>query len=260
MGWGLRRRLISSLLLVPPVLAAVILGRPWSFLLLLVLIVVLSWEWTRLTQGLFLPASGIALMATICLGVSLAGLDLWLTALLALLAGGSASGLLVSGRRWQGVWQLLGSFYLGGACLALYYLREVESQGLDWTLWLLAIVWTVDVFAYMVGKSVGGWKLWPSVSPKKTWAGLAGGTAAGTLVGLCGSFWLLPHPHWQLALAAGLLSLVVQSGDLVESALKRKFGVKDASALIPGHGGLMDRVDGLLPAAVALAIALWLGA
>ncbi len=131
---------------------------------------------------------------------------------------------------------------------------------MDWTLWLLAIVWAVDTFAYLVGSQVGGPKLWPRLSPRKTWSGFLGGTSAGILIGMLGGFWISGQPLWLLAALAAMLGLVAQAGDLAESALKRRFGVKDASALmLPGHGGLMDRVDGLLPASIALAVALWLG-
>ncbi len=263
MSEGLRWRLLSSLCLAPPVLAAIVLGMPWTGLLLLAVIVLLVWEWTGMTlENLSLPC-GLAMVGTVVLAVVLASQQLWLWGLLALGAGGLVAAFLAErhepGAR-KGRWMLLGSLYIGLPSLALFYLREDRAGGFEWTLWLLAIVWAVDVFAYVVGKSLGGWKLWPAVSPRKTWSGFAGGTLAGTLMGLCGSFWLDARPLWELAIGAAALSLVAQAGDLAESAMKRHFDVKDASALIPGHGGLLDRVDGLLPASIALAVALWLGA
>ncbi len=236
---------------------------PWTGLLLLAMIVLLAWEWVSLTLGRFALPSGVLLIAGITLSVVLASQDHWLWGGLALAIGGLAAALASpreGGRGGASVWLLSGSLYIGFACLALYYLRERQAEGLGWTLWLLAVVWAVDIFAFLVGRRVGGWKLWPSVSPRKTWSGFAGGTLAGIMMGICGIFWLDARPLWELALGAALLSLVVQAGDLAESAVKRHFDVKDASALIPGHGGLLDRVDGLLPASIALALALWLGA
>ncbi len=263
MSEALRWRLLSSLLLAPLVLAAIVLGMPWTGLLLLVIVVVLAWEWTTLTQGRFSLRAGLLLIASLVLAVVLASQQLWLWSLPVLLVGGALAAALAPApqlARRKPIWMLGGSLYIGLASLALYYLREDRPAGLDWTLWLLAIVWAVDVFAYLVGSRVGGWKLWPSVSPRKTWSGFLGGTLAGILVGLCGAFWLEDRSLWELGLGAGLLGLIAQAGDLAESAVKRHFQVKDASALIPGHGGLLDRVDGLLPASIALAVALWLGA
>ncbi len=263
MSEALRWRLLSSLVLAPPVLAAVVLGMPWSGLLLLAIIVLLGWEWTNLTLGRFALPGGHILIGGVILAVILASQALWVLAILALGLGGCLAAFQApkaTDARHRGRWLLVGSLYIGSACLALYYLREDRPNGLAWTLWLIAIVWAVDVFAYLVGRNIGGWKLWSSVSPRKTWSGFAGGSLAGTLVGLCGGFWLDVPSLWALALGAAALSLVAQGGDLAESAIKRHFGVKDASTLIPGHGGLLDRVDGLLPASMALAVALWLGA
>jgi phosphatidate cytidylyltransferase len=128
-------------------------------------------------------------------------------------------------------------------------LRRDPVWGLTALCFLFAIVWATDILAFLVGRSVGGPLLWPRLSPNKTWSGavggLAGGVAAGTLVAYASG---VPN-----ALAAGvlalILSIVAQSGDLFESAVKRRFGVKDASNLIPGHGGVMDRLDGFLFAA-----------
>jgi len=109
-----------------------------------------------------------------------------------------------------------------------------------------------------VGRTVGGPKLWPRVSPKKTWSGLIGGVAAAGIVGLVTS-WLLANEHAVALIVSGFVVAVVsQAGDLAESSVKRRFGVKDAGTLIPGHGGVLDRVDGLITAAPAVAIAVWL--
>ncbi len=145
-----------------------------------------------------------------------------------------------------------GFAYIGLATLAILYLRESE-QGLLLTFWTLAIVWATDIGAYFAGKTIGGPKLAPRLSPNKTWAGLIGGMASAALASYAflsfaetggWPFWLVP--------LAGLLALLAQSGDLYESWLKRRAGVKDSSNLLPGHGGALDRLDGLLPVAICV--------
>ncbi|GAB5469002.1 MAG: phosphatidate cytidylyltransferase [Rhodospirillales bacterium] len=263
MSQALRYRLASSLVLAPLVIAAIVLGRPWSLMLLVVLIVILAWEWTSLTLGRIVPLALVALIVGPLCAVLLASYGYWAWAPLALLLAGLCARLPAGPsqvKREEAGWPLIGSFYIGLPCLAFLWLREGHAEGLSWTLWLIAVVWAVDVFAYLVGSRIGGPKLWPCLSPRKTWSGLLGGMTAGILVGTVGGVWIAPPPPWGLAVIAGCLGLIAQGGDLAESAIKRRFGVKDASALIPGHGGLLDRVDGLLPASIALALALWLGA
>jgi len=149
---------------------------------------------------------------------------------------------------------VLGICYAGALFVAPVVLRADAEFGFLAIIFLFAVVWVTDVFAYFAGRLICGPKLWPAVSPKKTWsgafAGLAGAIAAGILVGVISG---VSHP-----IAIGFLSLVLsaaaQSGDLFESAFKRRFGAKDASHLIPGHGGLMDRLDGFLTAALLAAL------
>jgi phosphatidate cytidylyltransferase len=130
-------------------------------------------------------------------------------------------------------------------------LRRDPALGFAAMLFVFAIVWVTDIAAYFAGRAIGGPKLWPAVSPKKTWSGAIGGTlggiAAGLLVAKMAGLVVAP----MLVLVALGLSIVAQAGDLLESAIKRHFGAKDASQLIPGHGGLMDRLDGFLTAAAA---------
>jgi len=141
----------------------------------------------------------------------------------------------------------LGMIYIGVPVLALLVIRDNREFGLIYTLWTLALVWMCDIGAYFAGKYIGGPKLAPMISPNKTWAGLIGGIALATAFG-----WLL---HWRyglavrLTLATPFLALLAQGGDLFESWLKRRAGKKDSGTLFPGHGGVLDRLDGLVPVA-----------
>jgi len=133
------------------------------------------------------------------------------------------------------------------------------GQGIDWMLWLIAVVVATDVMGYFAGKSIGGPKFWPRVSPKKTWAGIVAGWISAALVGWAALAWLDDFGPWLVALSV-LASMAAQAGDFAESAIKRKMGVKDASNLIPGHGGFLDRFDGMMGAALlVLGVALILG-
>ncbi len=259
---ALRTRALSALVMAVPVLAAVYFGAPWFDALLGIAALFMAFEWDRLCAG---PrqasaksndAASWALVATIAL-VALAailqahGLALWLS------VGGFAAVFLIARgiERRAPLLQALGALYIGAPFVALVWLRADAQNGLATVLWILAAVWATDTGAMAAGKSIGGPKLAPVISPNKTWAGLLGGMAAAALVGLV--FALILHAPVGLAmvLSAGL-AVVAQAGDLAESMVKRHFGVKDSGAIIPGHGGIFDRVDGLLAAASAWALVL----
>ncbi len=166
----------------------------------------------------------------------------WIT-----LVGGTARPMRASS---HSLWVASGLIYAVVMALAPVLLRADESDGMPALMFLLAIVWTTDVLAYFAGRALGGPKLCPAISPQKTWsgavAGLLGAVVAGVgMMSLFGSF------NWvALAIVGFLLSVAAQLGDLFESAIKRRFGVKDSSHLIPGHGGFMDRLDSFWAAAV----------
>jgi phosphatidate cytidylyltransferase len=137
--------------------------------------------------------------------------------------------------------------------LALVLLRTDNVWGVHAIMWLMLVVWATDTFAYFAGRIIGGPKLAPVLSPKKTWAGLLGGMAGAALVSAIYAAYFLPS--WAaLAGVAAALAVVAQLGDIFESALKRRFNMKDSGNLIPGHGGILDRVDGLVVAGVVAAI------
>jgi len=150
----------------------------------------------------------------------------------------------------RGPWLGAGVAYAVLPVLSLIYLRD-QYDGITLTLWTLVVVWATDIGAYFAGRAIGGPKLAPRLSPNKTWAGLLGGMAAALAVGLA-----LAWPFnlsWRLAGMAALLAAAAQGGDLFESWLKRRAGVKDSGHILPGHGGVMDRVDGVVPVAVIVA-------
>lgn len=157
------------------------------------------------------------------------------------------------------LWAFLAVPYAAVLALVPILARGNDEAGFLLVIWLFAIVWGTDVAAYFVGRAVGGPKLWPRVSPKKTWSGFVGGLSAATLLA-CGVALGLGKPagmlDWSLATIAVfalLVSIASQGGDLIESAIKRRFDVKDSSHLIPGHGGLMDRLDGFWAACLVVA-------
>lgn len=254
MSRSLLQRLAASAVLMVVTLAALGAGSPFWTLLVAVVAAVMSWEWTSMTQAGRFGLVGSAALATIVLAI-LATDGFGLSPGLGLLAAGALLVGLLAGRappRRAPLWPLSGIAYVGLPAIALVWLRDDESGGFATCLWLLALVWAVDSAAYFVGRAVGGPKLAPALSPKKTWAGLLGGCAGAALVSVVAAIWL--GIEWLPLVGLGiLLAVIEQGGDLVESALKRRFKVKDSSNLIPGHGGILDRVDGLV--AVALAVA-----
>jgi phosphatidate cytidylyltransferase len=149
-----------------------------------------------------------------------------------------------------------GLLYAGLPTVALFYLHE-QYDGIDLTLWTLSIVWATDIGAYFAGRRFGGAKLAPAISPAKTWSGLIGGIVAASAIGLLLAHWLrLPV---RLAGFAGLLAIAAQAGDLYESAMKRRAGIKDSGRILPGHGGAMDRLDGVVPVACLVALIVAVG-
>ena len=258
-GPGLVRRILSSLVLAPPVLAAVHFGTPWVELMLVLAAAEMAREWSKLCDdgraipgGVVIAAGSIVAIAL----VSRSGVGLALIVVAATAAAAFASGL--SRGRETAIWLALGAPVVALPCLSFLWLRLETEQGREICFWLLAAVWATDIGAYAVGRTVGGPRLWPRVSPGKTWSGLAGGVVAAGVVGVVTSWLLGADRMVALAVAGVLVAIISQSGDLAESAVKRRFGVKDAGNVIPGHGGLLDRVDGMVTAIPAVAVAVWL--
>jgi len=227
-------------------------AMPFAVLVVLAALVV-SWEWGRLVHGkdagiVVAVQIGTAALAGILAAAGFVGLGL-----LALPIGAILATLLSLGR--NSLFSAAGVFYAGLPTVALIWLRSDAWLGLLAVVFLIVIVVTADTAGFLAGRLLGRTKLWPSVSPNKTWEGLIGAVVASAVVG--GLFWFaIPGASAvRLAATGAVLALVAQAGDLAESALKRRFGAKDAGALIPGHGGVMDRVDGLVAVASAVGVA-----
>jgi len=213
--------------------------------------IVVLWEWQRLVGGerlivarVVAGAVALALAALWALHDSIAGV------VAALILGAAVVGWIAGGR--QGIWAAAGVLYAGALVASVGLLRVSPSFGMASILWLFAVVWGADIAAYFAGRLIGGPRLWPRVSPGKTWAGAIVGAFAGAVLGLMLGAWTnrLAALFW-LGLATAIVS---ELGDLFESALKRRFGVKDSSGLIPGHGGLMDRLDAFTSASFFAAV------
>jgi phosphatidate cytidylyltransferase len=248
----LAKRVLSALVLAPLALGAVYVGG-WPFVLFWgVAALGVYWEWTTIVadankRGLLATGLATLVLACILTGYGRLGMALAIVAAAALVAGMIAT-------RGQRLWACGGVLYAGIVVLAPAALRADPEYGLFAIVLLFAVVWASDILGYFVGRAVGGPKLAPRVSPKKTWSGTLGG-----IIGAVGAtFAIAAYAGVSNTIALGMLAVVLsvasQAGDLGESAIKRKFGVKDASRIIPGHGGLMDRLDGFLAAAAAAAI------
>jgi len=252
-GHTLRLRFISAAVLLPLAFGAAWLGGVWWVILVAVFAGAMAWEWSRIVTSN--RSSAAAAIIAAAGAVELTHLGSATFALMVLALGAGLATVMARGERLG--WQALGVFYVGLPSLAIVWIRD-EPDGLAVLAWMLALVIAVDTGAYVAGRSIGGPKLAPRISPKKTWAGLAGGIIAALLIGAIWSF-LLDLPHaLPLILISGVLAVVEQAGDLAESAFKRRFGVKDSSQLIPGHGGVLDRVDGLLAVSFVVGTAGWL--
>ena len=242
-------RVLSALVLAPLALVVAWLGD-WPFALFWgIAAIAVLWEWTTLVVG-----NRYRLMLSSCASaIAVAALVAWrgreVTAIL--LVGLGALAATIFAPRERRFWITAGIGYAGTLLLAPLLLRADETYGFPAMVLLFAIVWSTDIFAYFAGRAIGGPKLAPAVSPKKTWSGAIGGAVGAVLVAVGISGWLGPLGKGTIAVIALLLSVVAQLGDLLESWVKRQFGAKDASQLIPGHGGVMDRLDGFWAAALA---------
>ena len=265
----LRKRALSAALLGPAAIACVWLGAEAWTALMAAAVAVLAWEWVRLCGYSTRRLPGVAVPLTVLVAGAFAVQGAVLLAL-GVLASGTvlawALGQPTPFRRAVSpAWLALGVAQIGLAGISLIHLRADNAAGLSNVVFLFLVVWASDIGAYLAGRHFGGPKLAPRVSPNNTMSGAQGGLFFAMAVGALAAYFSGMAPSAAVlaraAGLAGLLGLVSQAGDLFESWMKRRFDVKDSSSLIPGHGGLLDRLDGMLTAAPAAAlISLMLGA
>ncbi|MEH6789431.1 phosphatidate cytidylyltransferase [Parasphingorhabdus sp.] len=242
----LQTRIIVGVLLIAAAVLAEYFGGAFLWILVILMALGIMSEWAGLTGR-----RKNRLLAMYALSVPLAIMSPWA-------AGPSflALGMIMGAAMFVAVFDqslklAAGVFYAGLPALAIVFIREIDN-GILILFWTLVLVWATDIGAYFAGRAIGGPKLAPQVSPNKTWAGLIGGVALTAAV----SFVL--HVYWDLPFHLVLLSIplavLAQMGDLFESWLKRKAGAKDSGTIFPGHGGVMDRLDGLIPVAPVVAL------
>ena len=255
-----RLRVISALALAPLPIAAIWFGSPWLPLLTALAAAVMAWEWGRLCRGGHFGKSGVVLVGAVLVSVAVAALASAQLALGTAVLGAAVVFWAARERRdLDPQWTAFGALWVALPCVCLLWLARDGSTGRATLLWVLAVVWATDIGAYVAGRALGGPRLAPRWSPRKTWAGLAGGIACAAFAGWATAAWLDISPALPVALVSAGLAVIEQFGDLAESVAKRRFGVKDSSGLIPGHGGLLDRLDGLLAVIPVVALLTLIG-
>ncbi|MCK0071016.1 phosphatidate cytidylyltransferase [Kordiimonas laminariae] len=257
---NLFKRVVSAVSLLPIVLGVIYLGGWWFYGFLVLGGVLMSLEWNKMTDNNSLLSHGILIAVTLFAPAIAISTEItwhgYAEEIISLIVVCFlAIGLIrpVEGAKSKATF--IGAIYLFVALFSIALLRMQDAHGLL-VFWVFISVWAMDVGGYFAGKSIGGPKLAPKVSPKKTWAGLIGGMLLAALVSAVISWAFAWNDIYLLSFAGFVLAFIAQIGDLYESAIKRRFGVKDSGALIPGHGGILDRVDGLVFAAPAAVIAL----
>lgn len=241
------------MIVVPLVLWDLWMGATWFLVMLLIFGFCLGREWSRMVGPKVWWVPWIYHVGTVW-AVACCAFGSFLLAFLGITVLGIAqmAWFFFQGKR-PSFWQAVGPWYLGLPIIALCFLRGDTEMGFLYILYLLLVIWTCDTCAFLVGRTVGGPKIWPEVSPKKTWSGLLGAMTGGGLMSWGLTQWLA-WGHGEIFLLFGaVLGIVEQMGDFFESAAKRACGVKDSGRLFPGHGGVLDRVDGLLFAACFMA-------
>lgn len=247
-------RAASAMALIPAVLAASWFG--WAFLLMIAAaVLLLAYEWGRMSAPRASRRTAVAVGAAALIAVFLIYFHHFVLAWAVAAFGAALAAIFARAIGERPLDAAFGALYIAGPCLALTWLRT-KPNPISWTILLFAVTWSADIAAFLVGNALKGPKLSPSLSPNKTWAGFVGALAAAMLAAM--GMAVAPGSTVKLGLTAAALiglagGLATMGGDLWESMLKRRFGVKDSGDIIPGHGGLLDRVDGLMFAVLAVA-------
>ena len=262
-------RIVSSIVMMPIVIFITYLGYPYFNWLVGICSVLIAWEYAHVVSSGKLDYAGKVLTLGLVLAVMLASTSKLIFALISLGAMAVIILCIDLAKKFvsrvktkspekgnliylRSLWIAAGGIYMGGSCVGLVWIRSDLDNGLIVVLWMLLLVWASDCGAYAVGRIVGGPKLAPKISPNKTWAGLAGCIISAGIAGAIVAQRTVIENFYEFIVLSGLIGLVSQMGDLLESAFKRYHGVKDSGNLIPGHGGVLDRVDALLAAIIAV--------
>jgi phosphatidate cytidylyltransferase len=253
--WGdLGVRALSAAVLIPAVMADVWVGGIWFNLFIALIGVLMAFEWVTIVHRqnaaqFALHAAGAMCGALLPLDAGIGG------ALMAIAVLSAISLALAVAEQPDGPkWRYFGTAYVSIPGVALVLLRNDPDYGIAAIVWVMAAVWAADSLAYFAGRIIGGPKLAPRLSPKKTWAGLGGAMAGSAIAAIAVAYWIGLPALGVIGILAAMLAIVEQAGDLFKSAMKRHYGVKDSGRLIPGHGGVIDRVDGLVAVATAAAL------
>ena len=251
---GLGLRSVVAVILIPVVLLLTWAGGVWFEALMAAIGVLIGLEWAAMVHQGNDRQRWIHLASAVLAALAANHFGLW-GALIAIGLSWLCSVVLLRlDKNPVTLWALAGIPYICLPVAAMILVRAGGEHGLTAVIWIFAVVWLADTIAYFAGKSIGGPKLAPAISPNKTWAGLGGAVAGGILgsvltAAFFGLGWLVV-----LAIIGGAFAVLEQLGDLFESAAKRHFGLKDSGSVIPGHGGVLDRVDGLIAVVVAALI------
>jgi phosphatidate cytidylyltransferase len=253
LGADFRLRLVVGAVLAIAAVGFTLLGGLWFELFWGAAFAAVAYEWQSIVEAqrpvLRIAAAVLAAIVSVILSVTLGPVSALMFAFLAAVA------VAWLGAQENGRFSFLsgaGVLYASVPAAVLVWIEVAPVYALATIVFVFAVVWSADIGAFVAGRLLGGPKLWPRISPKKTWSGFAGGTLAGTVLPLLAVALTGVLPSLWLAAVAAFLAVVSAAGDLFESWLKRKFDVKDSSKLVPGHGGVMDRLDGFIAVLLAL--------
>ena len=256
-GTHLKQRVLSGLILAAIALSAIWVGFPYFDILVFAAVILAALEWRKLCNlhsewvSWSLLAAALVIPAVYLLGPRQALMFVVVVAVVATAVSAA--------RRGRPAWLGLGILYLGIPAIVLTNLRSVPEIGMAQAFWIVGVVVATDIGAFAGGRAIGGARLAPKISPGKTWAGAIAGTGAAAIVGLLIAAIAVGEIHPIAAILGVVISIAAQLGDLFESAVKRRWDRKDSGTLIPGHGGILDRIDGLLFAALAFALLSFVG-
>lgn len=255
---SLRARILSALVLFPVAVSAVVYQTPWFEIMVIVAAIAMAWEWARICAIGRFELYGYLSVGITVLALAGAGVRRFDLALVVIVMGAAA--VLYAARAVdmeRAPWAAGGVLAVGLPIICLIWIENSTATGWLAVLWLFGAVWATDIGAYGFGSVIGGARLAPRISPGKTWAGLLGGILCAVLWSALWGIWFATPSPIVLGLVGAVCAVTAQAGDLGVSVVKRRFGVKNASGLIPGHGGVLDRADGLMTTAPALAMLLF---